>query len=314
MLKIKISYDNIDNKVKEPTVDSVGFLVTLNITKREESMTNNRTSSASKYTFAYNEINNDFNWPTYIDANDSTTKTNLFDLSSYVLDVVDIIRHMMKDLSCFDLNDEKIRRFSFGETKLQKIIIISVIEYLTKVFYANYSQNELNDEFSEKFIKKYNPVEDLEILINRKCGFLIEYNFLKFGLTSSYNRVLNGDVTKSVQSYLVDNYSFTKLKKEILAFESTLSDYDIITYSKINDYFKETILDVIIKFVLYPPYDLGAKLNCIKGSSINEITEDSDTVQKIPLNVVFLESIKTIGNFRDKNNTNSSFIEMLEKV
>lgn len=311
MLKIIISYDMISTKeAKKSTTLLVDFFN--KFIEREVEMNNKFKTNNS--TYSYQESIE----PLYLDNEFSKNNTSIFVVSNYIIDVVSSIRYLMNDPNYFIFNseNESIKRFSFSSTKLQKIIIISVLEYLTEYYFSvkDYPDNDI-DDIDENFVKwiiNYkNPIEDLTTLINRSCGFLFEYNFLMFGLTSPYNKNYNGDKKVPLSKFFNSNYNNGNIKDYLLNSEKFLYEVDKKMYSEISNRLKNIIMDVIIKFILYPPYELGLLLNKVKGDEIPNIKVDSENIQKVPLKLLLLSSISMILTKLNGEKIKKRFIDII---
>ncbi|MBQ7202905.1 MAG: hypothetical protein IJS03_02675 [Eubacterium sp.] len=266
----------------------------------------------------------DFSKNHFASTSNIINETDLFSVSSYILCIVEIIRKLMNKKEFFSidelkddfgnsLNKEKLLNFSFNYTKLQKVILIAFLEYMSEIVFSSQyvNDNQLLNEINENILKNIakNPIKDLNYVIDRPCGFLIDYDFFKFGIFRQYNKDINGDTSKSLTKYINNPYT-SKDIKNILMNENNYSSFDRIAFSTIPIRFKEIIIDVLLQFVLFSPSKIGTLLNYIKRDKFNKLSDEEK--QKIDINIVLLDCLSFIREY--SSDVNKSFILLIKQV
>lgn len=208
-------------------------------------------------------------------------KTDVYSVAKYVMHIEENVRRLIADNQVLDIPmNNNVRFFSFTSAKLQKIIIISVLEYL--------NEKALAADDDEDLIEKYNPLQDMELLINRDCGFSIDYNFMKLGISSIYNKELQGDTESSIFEFINSDYSKSEVIEHISRADN-LSSIDRFLFSYIPDVLKQIIVNTACEFILYPAFELGSRLNNFKES-------DWKIDEKIKISTIYKYSKNIIAN------------------
>lgn len=186
--------------------------------------------------------------------------TDIYSVAKYTIRLQERVRALIQEDTFFNIKEENnIRFFSFTSAKLQKLIIISLLEYLRRIKFE-----KTNISTSEAV--EYNPINDLNFLINIECGFSIEYDFMKLGLNPVYNKLIQGDKSVSLFDYKSNNYN----NDDVLHAISNLNidnSIDNLLFSCIPHLLKRTIAETVAEFILYPACEIGSRLNRLKQKS-----------------------------------------------
>lgn len=215
----------------------------------------------------------------------NSKKVSIFLISKYILEFSEQMHDLVSDCNLFD-NTSVLDKFSMTSQKLQKLIIIAVLDYF------HVAVTVINCEDISQVANEFNPINEFDSVINEKCGYSIDYRFSQFGLPTIYNYTENmyNDYNKSLTEFLINKDDEQKLFEWLKSFEKHLSLLDQMVYSIIPDKFKDSIVNILIKYILYTPYELGRLLDRTKSAQ-------AKIGDKISLSTVFenLEQISTEG-------------------
>lgn len=250
--------------------------------ERERQIMGDRVKSNESY-YCFNSIGN----ISYLNNNETThsfersnidfEKTNSFRiLKSTLYDVINFIAYSKKEINTFILNSKmfimpeqpiELLNYSFTSTKIQKILIISLMKFYVDFFKCN------SLEITEENIKKFCPITDFDKIIVKECGFGIEFDFNGFPVDYFYDQNLHSDVQKSLFHYLKLDYSPKDVIDKLLVTQYfNKSRMSVL----IDKFFERKILETYFNFVLFNSTDLGqCVLNLIKDPNCNYDSEIS---------------------------------------
>lgn len=229
-------------------------------------------------------------------------QTDIFSVAKYIIFLQNNIRNLIQQEIVLNIpeTNRNLKYFTFTSAKLQKIIIISLLQYLYQNLYQNnqYENENIDEKSIENIINDLNPIKDINTLINKKCGLSIDYNFMKFGLTSVFNNEDNCDTENSLFCYKKDtctNYEIINM----ISNEKSTSSINMFLFSSIPNELKKIIVNVTCEFILFPAYELGTRINNLKP-------DDWDYDKEIQLTEIFIKMNKNLNGY--------DYIECLKTV
>lgn len=194
----------------------------------------------------------------------NSNKTSIFIVSKYILMLSEQMNSLIGDCNLFEKN-VILNEYSLTSHKLQKLIIISVLDYLHSI-----SQQipMLKDDL--EFVNDFNPIANFTSIVYEKCGYSINYRFSQFGLSTIYNyhEKNYSDYDKSLADYLIDKENRQKLFDWFMSFDNNLSVLDQYIYSSIPADFKNSVIHIFISYILFKPYSLGQLLDNTKPKEL----------------------------------------------
>ena len=195
-------------------------------------------------------------------------------------------------------------RFSFTNSKLQKLFTIAILEYMDCLlcFADNNNLSNLDSEIYKQFCRDYLPIKDFSCFFNKECGFGVDYN--NYGSLSLFPFVIKDvhddqsiSVVEKLNSCADDDYIKDFTTEDVL---NKIFKYEVGAYSyyfmSINDLLKRVVAETCIRFVLYDPDVLGNVLNALKDDNL--IINDNGTIEFSNL----FEQTEKLLNARDVPN------------
>jgi hypothetical protein len=204
--------------------------------------------------------------------NFNTSKSSLLDVVNFLAFSKKEFNNFIKNSDAFDLSkytdSKNLLNYSFTITKIQKILIISLLKYYVVLFF------EKNIELTENNVVKYCPIDNFNEIIVKKCGFGIKNDSsiksIDFPRDYFYDELFHSDHEESLFYYLRK----PELKLNVVDAVLNLSYFSKSRMSSsIDNLFKKCIVNTYFNFALYKSTDIGEKiLNPIKDKNTKEGT------------------------------------------
>ena len=204
--------------------------------------------------------------------NFNTSKSSLLDVVNFLAFSKKEFNDFIENSDAFDLSkytdSKNLLNYSFTITKIQKILIISLLKYYVVLF------SEKNIELTENNVVKYCPIDNFNEIIVKNCGFGIKNDSsiksIDFPRDYFYDELIHSDHKESLFYYLRE----PELKLNVVDAVLKLSYFSKSRMSSsIDNLFKKCIVNTYFNFALYKSTDIGEKiLNPIKDENTKEGT------------------------------------------